>query len=301
MDSRNYFIESKRRLVYRCLLIIATVAGLGCSSGQLLNSLSGASNYLAYSDVNYGEHPRQRMDIYTPNGSEQADEEHACKVIFVHGGSWQSGDKHTYGFVGAAFAELGYFVAVPNYRLHPEVAFPDFVRDIGSVLSHPLLEKKRATDKIAVIGHSAGAFNAAHLSYDKTYLREKGLDTNTVDLFISLAGPHDYFLPSDKPRWRAIFGQSATQQQSALSVNYVSDDSPPTLVLHGEDDGVVTPRSAHSLAEKLAANNIQYELRIYENIGHIKIIAALAPRLQSLAPTLEDIHKFLAMNGCRAG
>lgn len=300
MDSRNYFIKGKRRLVYRGLLVIAIVAGSGCSSGQLLNTLSGASNYLAYSDVNYGNHPRQRMDIYVPDGDARASDEYSCKVVFVHGGSWQSGDKRTYGFVGAALAELGYFVAVPNYRLHPEAAFPDFVRDIASALAHPLLEKKRATDKIAVIGHYAGAFNAAHVSYDKTYLREQGLDTTTIDLFISLAGPHDYFLPSDKPRWRAIFGQSEAQQRSALSVNYVGSDSPPTLVLHGGEDDVVTPRSAHSLADKLANHSRPHQLRVYDDVGHIKIIGALASKLQSLAPTLEDIHGFLTMNGCRA-
>ena len=299
MHAVTSFINSEYRTVFQFLLFLSIILGTGCSGGNILNTLSGASDYLAYPGVEYGNHPRQKMDIYLPNGADSNNEQYSCKVIFVHGGSWQSGDKDTYKFVGAALAELGYFVAIPNYRLHPDAVFPDFVRDVATALAHPLLRKDQPTDKIALIGHSAGAFNAAHVSYNKTYLREAGLNTASIDLFISLAGPHDYFLPSDKPKWRAIFGQTDTQQQIALSVNHVGDDSPATLILHGSEDNVVTPRSAHSLADKLAHQNIPHELRIYEDVGHIKIIGALASPFRSLAPTLGDVQGFLNTNGCR--
>ena len=299
MHPVSVFSKSECRNFLQASLFLTVIFGSGCSGGNILNTLSGASKYLAYPDVEYGSHSRHKMDIYLPNGADSNDEQYSCKVMFIHGGSWQSGDKDTYKFVGAALAERGYFVAIPNYRLYPDAVFPDFVRDIATALDHPLLRKNQPKEKIALIGHSAGAFNAAHVSYDKSYLHEVGLDTASIDLFISLAGPHDYFLPSEKPKWRAIFGQTDTQQQTALSVNYIGDDSPTTLILHGSEDNVVTPRSAYSLAGKLATHNIPHELKVYEDVGHIKIIGALASPLKSLAPTLNDIQEFLHANGCR--
>ena len=283
------------------LVMFALLLMTGCSSGELLNTLSNASKYLAHKDVAYGEHPRQTMDIYLPNGKSTKDNYHSCKVVFVHGGSWQSGEKGTYGFVGASFAELGYFVAIPNYRLHPEAVFPDFVSDIVTALSHASLKKENPDDKIVLVGHSAGALNAAHVSYNKEYLLAAGLDKSAIDLFVSLAGPHDYFLPSDKPAWRAIFGDSDAQQLRALSVNFVDADSPPTLVLHGESDTVVTPRSAFSLADRLENHNIPHALKIYDGIGHRRIIGALASPLKSMAPTRGDIKAFLQSNNCNPG
>ena len=270
----------------------------GCSTGELLNSLSGSSNYLAHEDVKYGSHPRQKMDIYLPAGKSKKDAHYSCKVIFVHGGSWQSGEKGFYGFVGAAFAELGYLTAIPNYRLHPEVVFPDFVTDLVNALAHPSLKKEKPEDKIVLVGHSAGALNAAHASYDTKHLINVGLDKSAIDLFVSLAGPHDYFLPSDKPAWRAIFGSTDAQQLQGLSVSYVDFESPTTLILHGDSDKVVTPRSAFSLAKQLESHNIPHHLKIYEGIGHRRIIAALASPLTSIAPTLGDIAQFLHTNGC---
>ncbi|MGR8949553.1 MAG: alpha/beta hydrolase family protein [Gammaproteobacteria bacterium] len=108
------------------------------------------------------------------------------------------------------------------------------------------------------------------------------------------------FLPSDKPAWRVIFGQSDSQQRNALSVNYVNNDSPPTLILHGSADRVVTPRSARSLAARLAQNNSQYRLRIYDGVGHTRIIAALTPTLNFMAPTLDDIRDFMDEHDCKS-
>ena len=297
--SSSYSLLSSLARFY--VVIIALSLMLGCSSGEVLNTLSNASKHLAYKDVAYGDHPRQTMDIYLPNGNSTKVNYHSCKVVFVHGGSWQSGEKETYGFVGAAFAELGYFVAIPNYRLHPEAIFPDFVSDIVSALSHASLTKINPDDKIVLVGHSAGALNAAHVSYNKQHLLAAGLNKSAIDLFVSLAGPHDYFLPSDKPAWRAIFGDSDDQQLQALSVNYVDVESPPTLVLHGESDTVVTPRSALSLADRLKTYNIPHTLKIYDGIGHRRIIGALASPLKSFAPTRQDIKAFLQSHHCNPG
>lgn len=283
-------------MAYKLLLVMILVSG--CSATDILSKVSGASNYLAEENIPYGDHVEQTMDIYRPQQQPSTPDKPICTVVFVYGGSWQDGEKSGYGFVGARLAAAGYVVAIPNYRKYPETVFPGFVEDLALALTHPTLARKNTSDRLAIIGHSAGALNAALVAFDRTYLAAVGMDPSVIDLLISIAGPHDYFLPSNKTKWRNIFGESSEQQLIALSVNHVSSQAPPTLILHGESDGIVTPRSARSLADKLAANNVRHTLRTYPKIGHRAIVAALAPPLNFLAPTSEDILSFLNQNAC---
>jgi acetyl esterase/lipase len=51
--------------------------------------------------------------------------------MFVYGGAWQAGARWEYEFVGRAFAAAGYVAVLPDYRLFPEVVYPDFLEDIA--------------------------------------------------------------------------------------------------------------------------------------------------------------------------
>lgn len=282
------------------MLLLTIVMGLigGCSASALLSKVSGAERYLAAKDVPYGQHANQKMDVYRPRSSSGTEVSSPCKIMFVYGGSWQNGDKASYGFVAASLAEAGYTVAVPDYRKYPDAVFPEFVHDLAMAAAHPLFKKINDSSRLVLIGHSAGALNAAHLAYDPQYLRALGAHYPAVDILISVAGPHDFFLPSTKKKWQAIFGKTADKQIQALSVNHVSRNASPTLILHGEKDSVVTPRSAHSLASKLATHEVDHVAKIYPNVGHRRIIAAMAPPLSFLAPTRKDIINFLNENEC---
>ena len=230
------------------------------------------------------------MDLYAPPTFVASGTRPQCALVFVYGGSWQEGDKQQYGFVGASFAKAGYLVGIPNYRKYPDAAFPGFIEDVAMAVAHPTIAK---IPKIVLLGHSAGTLIAAHLSYNRKYLNEFGNLHSKISAFVSMAGPHDYFLPSEKPQWQAIFGSDPKQQIKALSVAYVDSQSPPTLVMHGKSDDIVTPKSAQSLADALQKNGVAHQLKLYPNIGHRRLVAALAPPIRFLAPTFNDIKTFL--------
>ena len=50
-------------------------------------------------------------------------------VVFFYGGSWTDGERGDYRFVGEAFASQGIVAVVADYRLYPEVRYPDFLSD----------------------------------------------------------------------------------------------------------------------------------------------------------------------------
>ena len=49
--------------------------------------------------------------------------------MFIYGGVWRAGDKFEYEFVGRALAANGFVAVIPDYRLLPEVEYPDFLED----------------------------------------------------------------------------------------------------------------------------------------------------------------------------
>ena len=90
-----------------------------------LNWTVRAAGMTASRGIAYGRLSRQLLDIYTPEGALGQ-----CPVIlFFHGGLWQSGARGDAAFVAVALARLGFVVVVPDYRLWPEVGYPQFIDD----------------------------------------------------------------------------------------------------------------------------------------------------------------------------
>src|SRR5205085_365459 len=85
-------------------------------------------------------------------------------VVFWYGGSFTSGNRAEYRFVGASLAEAGIVAMLPDYRLYPEVKFPTFMDDAASAVawaqSHAS-EYGGDPHRVVLMGHSAGAYIAA--------------------------------------------------------------------------------------------------------------------------------------------
>ena len=111
-------------------------------------------------DVAYGRGPRQRLDVYAPRRREGR----AAVAVFFYGGSWDSGRRQDYGWVGQALASRGFLTVIADYGLYPQVRFPGFLED-GARAVRGAQDHAEAfggdPKRIVLVGHSAGAYNAA--------------------------------------------------------------------------------------------------------------------------------------------
>nr|WP_240193325.1 alpha/beta hydrolase [Desulfobulbus alkaliphilus] len=237
--------------------------------------------------ASYGEHPRQQLDLYLP----EQDRTEAPTLVFFYGGSWARGSKDNYRFVGQAFAEAGYPIAIPNYRVYPEHLFPDFIVDGADALAW-LKQEGFAERGIVLMGHSAGAHIAAMLAYNSTYVEASGLDHAQILALIGYAGPYDAFDLSSRKLQR-IF---APAQPLAVSrpINFVDDNSPASLLIHGLRDKTVMAQHSKNLAARLRAHEVVAETRFYRNNGHVAVAASLAKPLRRWTPAYADTLDFLA-------
>jgi acetyl esterase/lipase len=235
----------------------------------------------------YGRLPRQALDIYAPKAAHAAP---LPVIVFIYGGSWNSGDRGGYAFVGRALAARGFVVVIPDYRLVPEVHYPAFLQDNAAAV-HWVREHVRDFGgdpaRLVLMGHSAGAYNAAMLAFDSRWL---GADRAAVRGFIGLAGPYD-FLPFTGAVTEAAFA-GAGDEAATQPVNYASASSPPALLATGDKDTVVRPLNSDAMAKALTAHGVAVTRVRYPGVGHVGIITAMAKPLRGHASVLDDSIRF---------
>jgi len=239
--------------------------------------------------VAYGEGSRHNLDVYAADNAKGAP-----TIIFFYGGSWQHGSKEHYRFVASALAGRGFTTAIADYRVYPEVRYPAFLEDAALatrwVRDHAA-EIGGDRDRLFIMGHSAGAYNAAMLALDRRWLGAVGMrpDEN-ISGWIGIAGPYD-FLPLRDTTLKTIFGGAS--RADTQPIVYVSPGAPATFLATGTRDRVVDPANSGRLADRLEAAGSVVKLRRYRGLGHVTIIGALAFPFRLFMPLIDDIATFI--------
>jgi acetyl esterase/lipase len=238
--------------------------------------------------LHYGPARRQLLDIYAPRSGAGP----WPVVYFVYGGSWADGDRRSYEFAARALAAAGYVVVIVDYRLVPEIEYPGFLEDCAAGLAwtaEHIVQYGGDPARIALMGHSAGAYNAIMLILAGRYLAPDL--AALVKAFIGLSGPYDFY-PFDVPVSLRTFG-AVRDPKATQPINLVRPGLPPMLLISGDRDPIVYPRNTIVLAARLrAADNIVVETH-YANFGHAGTMLALGVWNRHRGPVLQDCIAFL--------
>lgn len=285
---RRGWLATARR--WRLIGLLPLFLACGCSAVDVVNALTPRDSFRLVADIPYGIGPRRRLDLYLP----RALVEGAPVVVFFYGGEWQDGSKAQYLFVGEALAARGFIVVIPDYRLYPEVRYPAFLEDNAAalrwVVDH-VADFGGDPKDVHLLGHSAGAYDAAMLALDRRWLAAVHLDPRRdIRDVVCLAGPYD-FLPIDDPVIEAIFGPPDGWPETQ-PINHVEGTSPPMLLATGDDDTVVRPENTRKLAARLRAKGAPVREIFYSDISHAELLGAFSVPLRFLAPSLRDTVEF---------
>lgn len=284
----------------RSALMSALSSGalFGCSPAGLLNGFSriaGDSARLVAGGLPFGGDPRLKLDIWAPVGRPAAP---LPVIIFFYGGGWASGNRGDYGFVGRAFAARGFLTVIPDYRLVPQVRFPAFVEDCALAVKwvHDHVARYNGdAQRIAVSGHSAGAYNAAMIALDRDFLESIEVDPAIIRTAALLSGPYDFF-PFTEQRGRDALGRWPRPTETQ-PISFVRRDAPPMLLMHGSADTLVQPRNSIALAAALTKAGAMAEFKLYPGKSHLDTIKSFSPLFRSATTALSDSVRFIERHG----
>jgi acetyl esterase/lipase len=285
-------MSTLRLTLYGLAAAVAALGGLAaCSPLAALNALSPGGGSDATTGIAFGTGPRLKLDIYRPARAAGA----APVVVFFYGGNWSSGERADYAFVGRALASRGMVVVIPDYRLYPEVKYPDFLDDAAQAVAwtaQHIGAYGGDPARLFVMGHSAGAYNAAMMALDASRLRRRGMDPARLAGWIGLAGPYD-FIPIDNPTAKLVFPYPATPAASQ-PVNHLGGAAVPALLIAARKDSLVNPqRNTGGMAAALRARGVPVTEIYHDGVSHTTLVGSLAAPLRLLAPTLDEVEKFV--------
>ncbi|WP_367105096.1 alpha/beta hydrolase [uncultured Psychrobacter sp.] len=274
------------------------------SALSVLNTFSPNGGVGVTKDILYGEEPLQDLDIYYPKPLAQAMQSQNSidkgiindsypMIVFVHGGSWESGNKEQYAFVGQSLAQAGYITAVINYRKAPEHVYPDYVKDTAQAIawSYNNASDLHADPKrFAVIGHSAGAFNAVAAVSDEDFLAPYNVSPNDISAVIGIAGPYSY----DFRQYSGgtAFADDATPDD-VMPDRHIKGKQPPYLLLTAENDKVVHDRNTIKMTQALKDYGATVETGEIKGASHATSIAAMSSPLRWLNDVRAQVLNYL--------
>ncbi|HKO68413.1 MAG TPA: alpha/beta hydrolase [Burkholderiaceae bacterium] len=267
-----------------------------CAPLSSLNALVESDSHELLT-ASYGPTRRQQLDVYVPR--ETAERVRPVQgwplVVFFYGGSWKHGERAHYRFVGEALAARGIVAVIPDYRLYPEVRYPEFLKDNAAATAWAMREAARFDadpKRVFVMGHSAGGYNAAMVALDRRWLAAESIAPTQLAGWIGLAGPYD-FLPIENADVKPVFLHPDTPPECE-PIRHVSASVPRTFLAAAPDDDLINPeRNTKQLASKLQQTGISVTLQIYPHASHTTLIGAFAYPLRFLAPVLDDVVDFV--------
>ncbi len=250
----------------------------------LLFILSFFTGYDIHENVSYGESSQNAMDIYMP--SAEAGEAKGA-VLFIHGGSWMGGDKKEEAVRCRILASRGYIAATMNYTLRSEenaegytvFSVMDEISAALGALKDFAATRGVAVEKAGISGYSAGA----HLSLLYAYSCAESAPLK-IAFVSSMAGPADISPKSwgedmTKRIGTLLTGITLTDEMidsgeangilaSISPTSYVTENAPPTALIHGARDTTVPIANAEALTEALEENGVPFDLVYLRRSDH---------------------------------
>jgi arylformamidase len=224
-------------------------------------------------DLAYGPDPRQRIDLFPAPGARGT-------LVFIHGGYWRSLDKSLFSWLAASWVAAGVSVAMPNYRLAPQVRIDDIVDDVVAATNFLFRDGAKhgvAADRVVVSGHSAGGHLTAALF--ATDAKRLEFDPARIVGGVPFSGVFDF-----EPILQFMFNSDFKLDAAAAARLNLADRKPviraPLVIAAGAAESSEFQRQSRLLAE--AWQPQVKSLLMLPGLNHFSIVDSFAERGQPL-------------------
>lgn len=239
------------------------------------------------------------LDIYYPSNTEQAKD----VLVFIHGGSWDSGKKETYWWLGKNMASKDVITVIINYSLSPEAQYEKMALDCAAALKwvrDSISSYGGRADNIFVMGHSAGGHLAALINNDPRFFSQMGI-SNPIKAVILNDGfgldMYEYLKVAEQNEQTESFLNTFSEDEevwkTASPMYYLQNVENPFLIFVGAKTFKAIKIQSDQLYRSLSSRNKPVELNVVKGKKHIGMISQMIFKHNKMyEQVLDFIHKY---------
>jgi acetyl esterase/lipase len=235
-------------------------------------------------DISYrgqSQNIRNFLDVYYPKNTETPKD----VLVFIHGGSWNSGKKDTYWWLGRNIASKNVISVIINYSLSPKSQYEEMAYDCSVALKwvKDSIEAYGGNpERIFVMGHSAGGHLAALINNDPRFFKNAGI-SNPIKAVILNDGfgldMFEYLNAAKKNKQTESFLNTFSKDENLWKTGsplfYLENVQNPFLIFVGENTYPAIKLQSDRLFKDLTKANKPIEINIVKRKKHIGMITQM--------------------------
>jgi dipeptidyl aminopeptidase/acylaminoacyl peptidase len=235
-------------------------------------------------DISYRgqtQNVRNLLDVYYPKNTKTPKD----VLVFIHGGSWDSGKKETYWWLGKNLARKNVISVIINYSLSPKAEYEEMASDCSEALKwvkDSISQFGGNADRIFVMGHSAGGHLAALINNDPRFFKQAGI-SNPIRAVILNDGfgmdMFEYLNAAKKNKqtesFMNTFSRDANLWKTGSPIFYLENVQNPYLIFVGEHTYPAIKIQSDRLYKQLINTNNNSEINIIKRKKHIGMISQM--------------------------
>jgi acetyl esterase/lipase len=250
--------------------VMLVLAALGISAPPAEDKVEHFERHanIAYRTDKDADKERHTLDVYTPKGKKDFP-----VVLFVHGGSWRSGNKNLYAALGQSLAADGIGCVICNYRLSPAVRHPAHVEDVAKAFAWTcdnIGKYGGKKEQLFLCGHSAGGHLVSLLVTDPQYLKAEKHSPSEVKGVAAFSGVYE--IVTGVTTLETAFGKDEKVCKLASPLAHVTGRHPPFLIAYADTDFPRLDETAVNMHAALKKAESPVELVKCKDRNHYTII-----------------------------
>ncbi|MGF1923950.1 MAG: alpha/beta hydrolase [Bacteroidia bacterium] len=244
---------------------------------------SGASQTRVVKNIDYAgtSLSTNTLNIYHNKGSAKNQD----VIVFIHGGSWSSGKKETYWWLGRNLAKKNIVTAVINYPLAPAATYKEMAQASAKAVSwvkDSIAAYGGNPNRIFLMGHSAGGHLCELINADPTYFKAEKIDPPIKGVILNDAfglDMEEYLTKAEKDGsysdFLRTFSADPEQWQTGSPLFYVKNVKNPHLVFYGSKTYPAIQLQSERIYSVLKAQNTPVRLEVIEGKKHVGMISQM--------------------------
>ncbi|MCY3623106.1 MAG: alpha/beta hydrolase [Gammaproteobacteria bacterium] len=250
------------------------IRSISISVGILLFALPATAEVAITPDVVYGHKDGMALvyDVFQPEDANGA------SVLFMVSGGWFSGwapperRQRQFGYL----LDAGFTVFTVQHGSAPRFKVPDAVADVRRAVRHVRLNAERFgidPDRLGVMGGSAGGHLALMLGLASDQGEATAVDpvarvSNRVQAVVAYYPPVDISESAGPNERFPALDFDPALAADVSPINFVSDDDPPVLMIHGDEDRLVPLSNSERMGEALDGVGVVNKVVVLAGAGH---------------------------------